>query len=141
MQPRRVVCVGSCLIGLVATPLANAEEGEFQLGFGTPFLGYGSTSAEPEDGDETTTSGFTWGIGHSVFAELGYGVTPNLLVGGLAQLGGTSTTDETADEETDNSTFEFLIGPKLALAVDPSEIQWRRQPGLHAIRRLPVVPE
>ena len=31
--------------------------------------------------------------------------------------------------------------PKLALAVDLSQIEWRRQPGLHAIRRLPVVPE
>jgi len=35
----------------------------------------------------------------------------------------------------------FTRWPKLALAVDPSEISWRRQPGLRAIRRLPVVPE
>jgi cytochrome P450 len=35
----------------------------------------------------------------------------------------------------------FTRWPKLTLAVDPSQIQWRRQPGLRAIRRLPVVPE
>jgi cytochrome P450 len=35
----------------------------------------------------------------------------------------------------------FTRWPKLALACDPSEVQWRRQPGLRAIRRLPVVPE
>jgi cytochrome P450 len=35
----------------------------------------------------------------------------------------------------------FTRWPKLRLAVDPSEISWRAQPGLHAIRRLPVMPE
>ena len=35
----------------------------------------------------------------------------------------------------------FTRWPKLKLPVDPSEITWRAQPGLHAIRRLPVVPE
>jgi cytochrome P450 len=35
----------------------------------------------------------------------------------------------------------FTRWPKLSLAVDPSEIRWRRQPGLRAIRRLPVVAE
>lgn len=35
----------------------------------------------------------------------------------------------------------FTRWPKLTLAVDTSQIQWRRQPGLRAIRRLPVLPE
>jgi cytochrome P450 len=35
----------------------------------------------------------------------------------------------------------FTRWPRLALAVDPPQIQWRRQPGLRAIRRLPVVPK
>jgi cytochrome P450 len=35
----------------------------------------------------------------------------------------------------------FTRWPKLALAADPAEISWRRQPGLRAIRHLPVVPE
>ena len=35
----------------------------------------------------------------------------------------------------------FTRWPKLRLAVDPSEITWRAQPGLHAVRRLPVAPE
>jgi cytochrome P450 len=35
----------------------------------------------------------------------------------------------------------FKRWPKLALAVDPSQIRWRRQPGLRAIERLPVVAE
>src|SRR6202022_2039403 len=33
----------------------------------------------------------------------------------------------------------FRRWPKLALAVDPSEITWRQRPGLKAIDRLPVV--
>jgi cytochrome P450 len=35
----------------------------------------------------------------------------------------------------------FKRWPNLALAVDPSQIRWRRQPGLRAIERLPVVAE
>ena len=35
----------------------------------------------------------------------------------------------------------FTRWPKLRLAVDPSEITRRAQPGLHAVRRLPVAPE
>jgi hypothetical protein len=30
--------------------------------------------------------------------------------------------------------------PKLTLAVDESEIKWRKRPGLKAIDRLPVAP-
>ena len=33
----------------------------------------------------------------------------------------------------------FRRWPDLALAVDPSEIKWRKRPGLRAIDRLPVV--
>jgi cytochrome P450 PksS len=33
----------------------------------------------------------------------------------------------------------FRRWPQLALAVDPSEIKWRKRPGLRAIDRLPVV--
>lgn len=123
MQPLRIVCVSACLLGLAASPLAQAEEGEFQLGFGTRFLGYSSTTVEPEEGDETKTSGFTWGIGHDnpVHAELGYGVTPNLVVGGLVQLGGTSMTEETGDAETDRGTFRFLLAPKLDYVILPGD--------------------
>jgi cytochrome P450 PksS len=32
----------------------------------------------------------------------------------------------------------FTRWPKLELAVDPSKIRWRRQPGLRAIETLPV---
>jgi cytochrome P450 len=35
----------------------------------------------------------------------------------------------------------FTRWPKLGLAVPASEIQWRRQPGLRAIRALPVAPQ
>lgn len=35
----------------------------------------------------------------------------------------------------------FKRWPKLTLAVDPSQIRWRRQPGLRAIENLPVVAE
>ena len=33
----------------------------------------------------------------------------------------------------------FTRWPKLELAVDPAQIRWRRQPGLRAIEKLPVV--
>ncbi|QPF89166.1 cytochrome P450 [Bradyrhizobium commune] len=33
----------------------------------------------------------------------------------------------------------FVRWPKLGLAVDPSEIHWRKRPGLRAIARLPVI--
>jgi cytochrome P450 PksS len=33
----------------------------------------------------------------------------------------------------------FARWPKLELAVDPSQVRWRRQPGLRAIEKLPVV--
>jgi cytochrome P450 PksS len=32
----------------------------------------------------------------------------------------------------------FVRWPKLSLAVDPSQISWRRRPGLRAIAKLPV---
>lgn len=121
MQPLRIVCVSSCLIGLAATPLAHAEEGELQLGLGTPFLGYESYTEDPDDTEETTNSGLTWGIGHEVYAEIGYGVTPNLLVGGLLQLGGTSMTSETGDEESDTGTFGFMLAPKLDYVISPGD--------------------
>lgn len=35
----------------------------------------------------------------------------------------------------------FVRWPKLGLAVDPSQIRWRRRPGLRAIAKLPVTPE
>ena len=35
----------------------------------------------------------------------------------------------------------FVRWPKLGLAVDPSQIHWRKRPGLRAIEKLPVMPE
>ena len=35
----------------------------------------------------------------------------------------------------------FVRWPKLGLAVDPSQIHWRKRPGLRAIAKLPVMPE
>lgn len=35
----------------------------------------------------------------------------------------------------------FVRWPKLALAVDPAEVRWRRRPGLRAIAKLPVSTE
>ena len=35
----------------------------------------------------------------------------------------------------------FARWPKLGLAVDPAQIQWRKRPGLRAIAKLPVVAE
>lgn len=35
----------------------------------------------------------------------------------------------------------FVRWPKLALAVDPAQVHWRRRPGLRAVAKLPVTPE
>lgn len=35
----------------------------------------------------------------------------------------------------------FVRWPRLGLAVDPSQVHWRRRPGLRAIEKLPVVPD
>lgn len=119
MHKLRVVSIGSTLVALFAAPLAHAEEGEFQLGLATPFLVYQKSSVDTDP--EQNISETTWGITHEVLAEIGYGVTPNLVVGGLVKLGGESTTTEIDDEETDSSTFDLLLGPKLDYVLSPGD--------------------
>lgn len=120
MHKLRVVSIGSSLVALLAAPLARAEEGEFQLGLATPFLVYQSVTQEtdPEDTDVSTT---TWGITHEVLGEIGYGITPSLLVGGLFKLGGTSSSTEVDGEDSDSSTFSLLLGPKLDYVISPGD--------------------
>ena len=120
MHKLRVVSIGSCLVALLAAPLAQAEEGEFQLGLATPFLVYGSgtVDTEPEETKITTTE---WGITHDVVAELGYGITPSLIVGGLVKLGGDSTDTEVGDFDGEESTFDLLLGPKLDYVLMPGD--------------------
>jgi hypothetical protein len=120
MHKLRVVSIGSSLVALLATPLARAEEGEFQLGLATPFLVHQSLTGDTEP-EETKRSDTTWGIGHDVVAELGYGITPNLVVGGLVELGGDSTTVEFGDVEAESSTFSLLLGPKLDYVFSPGD--------------------
>jgi len=120
MHKLRVVSIGSSLVALLAAPLAHAEEGEFQLGLATPFLVYQSVTNEtdPEDTDVSTT---TWGITHEVLGEIGYGITPSLIVGGLFKLGGTSSSTEVDGEDSDSSTFSLLLGPKLDYVISPGD--------------------
>jgi hypothetical protein len=120
MHKLRVVSIGSSLVALLAAPLAHAEEGEFQLGLATPFLVYQKSTVDTEP-EETKVSETEWGITHDVVAEIGYGVTPNLVVGGLVKLGGDSETTEIDDEETDSSTFDLLLGPKLDYVLSPGD--------------------
>lgn len=123
MHKLRVVSIGSSLVALLAAPLARAEEGEFQLGLATPFLVYDNYTVDYEAGGEETTSGTTWGITHEVLAEIGYGITPSLIVGGLVKLGGTSHTVENDDTDIDYDvgSFHLLLGPKLDYVFSPGD--------------------
>ena len=120
MHKLRVVSIGSCLVALLATPLVQAEEGEFQLGLATPFLVYTTATIDTEP-EETDVSETEWGITHDVVAELGYGITPSLIIGGLVKLGGDSTTTEYGDFEGEQSTFDLLLGPKLDYVIMPGD--------------------
>ncbi len=110
------LATGALTAMLMISGVCSAEEGELQLGLATPFLEYESMDAEIEFANTTTdleASGLTWGLRHEVAGELGYGVTPNIVIGGLFQLGGTSSEEQIEDApETESSEWGFFLGPK-----------------------------
>jgi hypothetical protein len=114
-QPTQLTLAGlSGLALLTFTTSALAEQGELQAGVATPILLYNKATTETKVGGATAKSkgsGTTWGIGNSVLGEVGYGVTPNLVVGGLFQLSGASDNEDGGGG--DASTFSLLLGPKL----------------------------
>lgn len=126
MIPTRVHAAGLFSLALMLAPrVSSAEEGEFQLGLATPFLTYSNLTVETEFAGvsaETKTTEVEWGIQHSVVGELGYGVTPNIVVGGFVQLGGTSGSSEPeGGDEVDSSEFGLLLAPKFDYVFSPGD--------------------
>jgi len=117
--------VMSAILASAAPSNAQSTEGAIQLGLSTTLFSYtkGTVTAEvgglESDTDNSTTS---WGIRDSAAAELGYGVTDSLVLGGFLQLGGESTTGEPeGQQESESSEFELLLGPKLDFMFSPGQ--------------------
>jgi hypothetical protein len=100
--------------------VAEAQEvaGRFQLGLGTPVFTYSSIGTEVGDDPsvEVDVATTNWGVHDAAVLELGYGLSNALVLGGVLQLGGTSTTSELdapGSEESTQSSFEVMVGPKI----------------------------
>jgi hypothetical protein len=94
----------------------TSVEGKLQLSLGTTFVRYRSTSFEADaGGGELDVSELSWGFSDSsnVILEAGYGLTERLLIGGVLQLGGESSTTDNGVDEAESSEFQFLLGPKV----------------------------
>ena len=97
--------------------IVSSVEGALQLSLGTYFVRYtsGSRDFDNEMISDDSTSDLLWGLSESstVTLEGGYGLTERLLIGGVLQLGGTSSTrDPDVGEEEETDSFDLLIGPK-----------------------------
>jgi hypothetical protein len=109
---------------LALSSTALAEEGELQVGVATPVLLHSRTTLETKlDGAKAKakSNGTSWGVGQSVLGEIGYGITPNLVVGGLLQLSGSSDKPDDSNNDSKVSTFTMLLGPKLDIMFLPGD--------------------
>jgi hypothetical protein len=115
----------TAILGSAATSHAQNTEGAFQLGLSTALFSYTNTTVTGEAGgveSDTDSSTTSWGIRDSAAAELGYGVTDSLVLGGFLQLGGESSSVEPeGEEESESSEFELLLGPKLDFMFSPGQ--------------------
>jgi hypothetical protein len=126
----------SALAVLALASVASAEQGELQAGVATPVLLHTRITLEQKAGGATARdkgSTTNWGIGHNVLGEIGYGVTPNLVVGGLFRLAGSSNKDDEDGNLGDSSTFSLLLGPKLDYMFLPGD---KVQPFIGAVAGL-----
>jgi hypothetical protein len=99
-------------------PLVSSVAGLLQLSLGTYFVRYTSASQSFEnDGGDFSRSDLNWGFSSSspVFLEGGYGITENLIVGGVLQLGGVSSSSEAelGGAKSESSGFDLLLAPKV----------------------------
>jgi hypothetical protein len=97
--------------------LVSSVDGVLQFGVGSSIVQYVSTSFTLDPGDAKTSRSVTnWGFAENPFVlEGGYGLSSQLLLGGVIQLGGTSNSDMLPNATAPNkiSAFKFLLGPKL----------------------------
>jgi hypothetical protein len=97
--------------------LVSSVAGALQLNLGTYLVRYRSSSIDVDNnGGEFSQSSLKWGIGDEapVTLEIGYGLTDNIVIGGLLQLGGTSDTQEAeaTGAKAEASTFGITLTPK-----------------------------
>jgi hypothetical protein len=98
-------------------PVVSSVEGLLQMSLGTYFVRYTSTSQSFENnGGDFSRSDLNWGFSSSspVFLEGGYGITDKLIVGGVLQLGGVSSSSsaDMGGAKTQSSGLDLLIAPK-----------------------------
>jgi hypothetical protein len=98
-------------------PLVSSVKGAIQLSLGTYFVRYTSLSQSFDmNGGDFSRTDLAWGFSDSspVILEGGYGITDELVVGGVLQLGGWSQTIEAdmGGAKFDRSRFDLLLAPK-----------------------------
>lgn len=97
--------------------LVSSVAGLVQVSLGTYFVRYTSASQSFENnGGDFSRSDLNWGFSSSspVFLEGGYGITDELLVGGVLQVGGVSSSSELSmgGARAESSGFDLLLAPK-----------------------------
>jgi hypothetical protein len=98
-----------------SAPLASSVDGVIQLGLSTALVQHVGGSLSPDTGSNISQSTTTWGVAKNpVSIEGGYGILPNLLIGGLLQLGGNSAASPPGlPVSAKTSSFLLSIGPKV----------------------------
>jgi hypothetical protein len=98
-------------------PLITSVASLLQVSLGTYFLRYtsGSQSFDNNGGDFSRTD-VNWGFSNDapVFLEGGYGLNDNMIVGGVLQLGGSSSTIEPdgGGAKSEKGSFDLMLAPK-----------------------------
>lgn len=100
---------------------AQKTENSFQLGLHTALVSYTKSTLEVDDtGEEADESDVHWGVRRQVRLEIGYGVGPMVVLGGLVVLGGDSQTIKPkGGEEREADDFSAIIAPKLDVLFVP----------------------
>jgi hypothetical protein len=96
-------------------PMVSSVAGLIQLSLGTSFLQYMSHTYAYDGGVSEDVSTTNWGFANNpILLEGGYGLTPNIIIGGQLKLGGQSDSDGVEGGTTaKRSTFDFWLGPKI----------------------------
>jgi hypothetical protein len=98
-------------------PLITSVAGLLQVSLGTYFLRYTSLSQSfDNNGGDFSRTDVNWGFsnGAPVILEGGYGLNDNMIVGGVLQLGGSSSTAEPdgGGAKRETSSFDLMLAPK-----------------------------
>jgi len=116
-------------VGFGSGALAQSIEGAIQVGLGTSFLTYSSTTVDTSTAvagvsQSEKTKVTRWGISerNGVQLEGGYGLSNSLLLGGILALGGTSTSYSPGGNGNESSYFHLLLAPKIEYLFLPNSV-------------------